>query len=68
MFAQIIFELAQELFTRGAIFRALRGIGINSIEIVSPDEKIAGEAPAVLKRIARGFGQLERFALAFRHL
>ena len=68
MFAQITFKFAEEIFARGAIFRALRGIGINSIEIITSDEKIAGETAAVLERIAGGFCQLERFALAFRHL
>src|SRR6266478_3958679 len=66
--AQIRFEFAQEIFARGAILRALRRIWINSIEIVTSDEKVAGETAAVLKRIARCFCQLERFAMAFRHL
>src|SRR6266404_9621399 len=39
VFAQISFELAQEIFARGAIFCALRGIRVNSIEIVTSDEK-----------------------------
>src|SRR5437667_2688807 len=68
MFTQVVFDLAQEIFARGTIFRTLRGIRIDSIEIVTPDEKIAGKTAAVLERIARCFCQLERFALPFRHL
>src|SRR6266487_2741372 len=68
MFAQITFELAQEIFARSAVFRALRGIRVNSIEIVTSDEKVASETAAVLERIACGFGKLKRFALALRHL
>jgi len=68
MFAQITFQLLQEIFARDAVFRALRGIWVNSIEIVTSDEKIAGETAAVLERIARRFRQLKRFPLAFRHL
>src|SRR5438477_257697 len=56
--------------TRGKYFCfcALRRTGINPIEIVAPDEKIARKTAAVIQWIARGFGQLECFALAFRHL
>src|SRR5438128_6626129 len=68
MFTQVVVDLAQELFDGGTIFRTLRGIRIDSIEIVTPDEKIASETAAVVERIARGFRELERFALAFRHL
>src|SRR5438093_2688751 len=65
MFTQITFKLAQKLFASGAILGALRGIRVNSIEIVSPNKKVAGETPAVFERIARGLGELERFALPF---
>src|SRR2546430_15074668 len=58
----------QEIFASGAVLRALRGKWINATEIVASDEKIAGETTAVFQRIACRFGQLERFALAFRHL
>src|SRR5438094_1123346 len=68
MFAQIVFKLMQELFAGRAILCALRGIRINSLKIIATDEKIAGETAAVLEWIAGGFSQLERFALAFRHL
>src|SRR2546423_7074651 len=68
VFAQITFKFMQEIFASRAVLRALRGKWINSTEIVASDEKIAGETTAVFKRIARRFGQLERFALAFRHL
>src|SRR5437899_3709944 len=68
MFAQITFQLADEIFARGAIFGTLRGIRVNSIEIVATNKEIAGETAAVLERIARGLSQLERLALAFGHL
>ena len=67
MFAQVTFKLLQKILAGGAIFSALRGIRINSIEIVTPDEKITCETAAVFKRIARSFRELKRFALAFRH-
>ena len=56
MFAQISFKLAQKLFASGAILGALRWIGMDSIEIVTSDKQVAGEAPAVLQWIARGTG------------
>src|SRR5437667_2714551 len=68
MLPQIIFQLAQKIFASRAIFRALRGIRVNPIKIIASDEKIAGKTAAILERIARGLGQLECFALAFRHL
>ena len=68
MFAQISFQLAQKVFAGGAIFRALHGVRKDSSEIVTSDEKVAGETAPVLQRIARSFCELERFALAFRHL
>src|SRR4029077_17240552 len=68
MFTQISFELAQKIFACSAIFRALRGIRIDPLEIVTSDKKFAGKTAAVLERIARGFGKLERFALALGHL
>src|SRR2546421_10009095 len=68
MFAQISFKLAQKFFASGAIFCALRGIRVNSIEIVAADIQLDGETAAVVERITRGFSQLERFALDFRHL
>src|SRR5438105_410881 len=46
----------------------LRRIRMNTREIIAADEKVAGETSAVLERIARGLGKLERFALAFDHL
>src|SRR5438876_6079934 len=49
MFAQITFQLADEIFARGAIFGTLRGIRVNSIEIVTSDKQIAGETAAVLE-------------------
>ena len=67
MFAQVTFKLLQKILAGGAIFSALRGIRVNSIEIVTPDEKITCETAAVFKRIARSFRELKRFALAFRH-
>src|SRR6266550_7563701 len=66
--AQISFQLLQKFFASGAIFRALRRIRVNPIEIVATNKKVAGETAAVLERIARGFRQFERFPLAFRHL
>ena len=68
MFAQISFEFVEKIFTGGAILRALRRPRVNSIEVVSPDEKIAGETAAIIQRIARSFRQFQRGALAFRHL
>ena len=65
MFAQISFKLAQKLFASGAIFGALCRIRMDSIEIVTSDKQVAGETAAVFERIARGLGELERFALAF---
>jgi len=41
---------------------------MDSIEIVTSDEQVAGETAAVFERIARGLRKLERLALAFRHL
>src|SRR5882724_13268359 len=58
MFAQISVQLAQEIFACGAIFRALRRIRVNSIEIITSDEKIAGETATVLERIAGRFREL----------
>ncbi len=68
MFAQITFQLTDEIFAGGAIFGALRGIRVNSIEIVTSDEQIAGETAAILERITCRFRELERFALALGHL
>src|SRR6266516_1732219 len=68
MFAQITFQLVEEIFARGAVLCTLRGIGVSPIEIVTPDEEIAGETSTILERIARGLSQLERLALAFGHL
>ena len=68
MIAQIRFELAQKIFAGGAIFCALRRPWINALEIIAPDEEVARETTAILQWIARGFRQLERFALAFHHL
>src|SRR5439155_24654891 len=45
--AQIAFQLLQKIFASGAIFSALRGIRVNSIEIIASDEKIARETSAV---------------------
>src|SRR2546423_8852105 len=67
MFAQISFEVAQKLFTSGTILGALRGVGMNSIEVISPDEQVAGETATVFQRIARGLGEFKRLALAFCH-
>src|SRR5205823_13234500 len=68
MIAQIGFELLQKIFAGGAIFGTLSWPRINPIEIVAPDEMIARKSAAVIQWIAGGFGQLECFALAFRHL
>src|SRR5215469_13041693 len=67
MFSQITFKLPQELFASGAILGALRGVRMDSIEIVTSYEQVAGETAAVFERIARGLGELERLALAFGH-
>src|SRR4029450_10356215 len=67
MFAQIGFNLAQKLLTSGPILGALGGIRMDSIEIVTADEQVAGETAAVFERIARSLGELERFALASGH-
>src|SRR5207249_11190199 len=66
--AQISFQLLQKFFASGEIFRALRRIRVNPIEIVATNKKVAGETAAVLERIARGFSQFERFPPPFRHL
>ena len=68
MFSQITFKRPQELFASGAILGALRGVRMDSIEIVTSDEQVAGETAAVFERIAGGLGELERLALAFGHL
>ena len=68
LFAQIVLQLAQKIFAGGAILCALRGVRVNPFEIIASDEEITGETATVLERIARGFGQFERFALALRHL
>ena len=68
MFAQIRFKLVQKLLASGAILGALRRIRMDSIEIVTSDEQVAGETAAVFERIARGLGEFERLALAFAHL
>src|SRR5215208_6574735 len=60
MFAQIGFKLAQKLFASGAILSALCGVRMDSIEIITSDEQVAGETAAVLQWIARGLGKLER--------
>src|SRR6266581_4062094 len=48
--------ITQKIFAGGAIFGTLRRPGINSIEIVASDEKIARKTAAVIEWIARGFG------------
>src|SRR5436309_15262821 len=58
MITQITFELAQQIFPGGAIFGALRRPGINPIEIVAPDEKIASKTASVIQWFALGFGTL----------
>src|SRR5207247_9001805 len=68
MIAQVSLQLAQEIFASRAIFCALRRVRINPIEIVAPNEKIARKTAAVIQWIARGFGQLQGFTLAFGHL
>src|SRR5262245_5878311 len=68
MFAQISFKLAQKLLACGAIFGGLSGVRVNSIEVIPSHEQVAGETAAIFERIARGLGELERFALAFAHL
>src|SRR5437763_2500813 len=65
---QISFQLVQKFFASGAIFRALRRIRVNPIESVAPTKDVVGETAAVLERVARGFRQLERLSLPFRHL
>src|SRR2546423_251591 len=67
MLAQIIFELLQKCLARRAVFRALRGKREDAAEVVSSDKEVARKTAAIIKRIARCFGQLERFALALRH-
>src|SRR5215469_17023008 len=68
MFAQISFKLSQKLLAGGPIFGALCRVWLDSIEIVTSDKQVAGETAAVFERIARGLGELKRFALAFGHL
>ena len=68
VFAQILFQLGEKFLASLAILGALLRPGIDPIEIVTPDEQVAREAAAVVQRIARGLGKLERFALAFGHL
>src|SRR5207245_10440714 len=67
MFAKITFKLAQKLFPSGAILGALCRIRVNSIEVVSADEQVAGETAPVLKRISRRLGELKRSSLALGH-
>src|SRR5215471_19711151 len=67
MFAKISFKLAQKVFPSRAILGALCRIRVNSIEVVSADEQVAGETASVLKGIPRRLGELKRFALAFGH-
>src|SRR5207247_2596844 len=68
VFAQIVLQLAQKIFAVGAILCALRGVRVDPFEIIASDEEITGETATVFERIARSFGQFERFALALRHL
>src|SRR5262249_7141348 len=67
VFAQISFKLPEELFSSGTILGGLCRIGMDSIEIVTSDEQVAGETAAVFERIAGGLSKLERFALALGH-
>src|SRR6266487_1948925 len=67
MLAQIRFKLLQEWFPSGPVFHALFRKRTNAIEIITADEEIARETAAIIERIARCLGQLERFALALRH-
>ena len=67
VFAQIFLQTGEKFFSGGAIFGALLGKWVNARKIVTADKKVARETAAIVERIARGFGQLERFALAFRH-
>src|SRR5206468_7553025 len=48
MFAQVTFQLLQEILARDAVLCTLRGVRVNPIEIVTSDEQIAGETAAVL--------------------
>ena len=66
--AQILFQIGEKFLASLAILGALLRPGKNPIEIVTPDEKIAREAAALVQRVARGLGKLERFTLAFGHL
>jgi hypothetical protein len=66
--AQILLQIREKFLSSLAILGALLRPWINPIEIVTSDEKIAREAAALVERIARGLGKLERFALAFGHL
>ena len=52
MIAQIAFQFLQKIFAGRTIFSALCRVGINSVEIVAADEKIARETAAVVERIA----------------
>ena len=67
MLAQIGFNLFQKLGAGRAIFFGLRRIRVDPVEIVATDKKVARKTAAVVQRIARSFGQFERFALSFRH-
>src|SRR5207247_10043679 len=65
---QIFLQTGKKFLARRAVLGRLRRIRMDPREIVAADKQVAGETAAVLERIARSLGQLERFALAFRHL
>ena len=52
MVAQVAFQFLQKIFAGRAIFSALSGIRVNSIEIVAADEKVAGKTAAIVERVA----------------
>src|SRR6266568_473830 len=52
MIAQITLQPPQKIFARRAVVGALRRPGVNSVEIVATDEKIARKTAAIIQRVA----------------
>ena len=63
------FKLREKFSSPAARSSALcSGHGIDAIEIVATDEQVAGEATALVERIARAFGKIQRRSFTGRHL
>src|SRR5438552_16836311 len=52
MIAQITLQPAQKVFAGCAVFGALRRPGVNSVEIIATDKKIARKTAAIIQRVA----------------